>query len=147
MASSSTMSTMASLASALGSPPLEKLSRDNHLFWKAQVLPALRGAQVMGLLDGSNPAPPKTIEAEDENKKPITIPNPIYGAWLARDQTVLSFLMKSLNSDILAQVLGLEHAHEVWKTIEDLFQSQSCYRVNMLRSSLANTKKLDKTAS
>ncbi|KAK1647074.1 hypothetical protein QYE76_064879 [Lolium multiflorum] len=147
MASSSTMSTMASLASALGSPPQEKLSRDNHLFWKAQVLPALRGAQVMGLLDGSDPAPPQTIEAEDKDNKPITIPNPLYGAWLARDQTVLSFLMKSLNPDILAQVLGLEHAHEVWKTIEDLFQSQSRYRVNMLRSSLANTKKLDKTAS
>jgi hypothetical protein len=59
---------MASLGSALGAPPTEKLTRDNHLFWKTQVLPALRGAQVMGLLDGSDKAPAKHLEVEDSEK-------------------------------------------------------------------------------
>ncbi|KAK1596481.1 hypothetical protein QYE76_007619 [Lolium multiflorum] len=103
MASSSTMATMAALASALGHPPPEKLSRENHLFWKAQVLPALRGAQVMGLLDGTDPAPLTTLKVLDDDKKEISIPNPDYDSWLARDQTVLSFLTKGLNQDILAQ--------------------------------------------
>jgi hypothetical protein len=49
MASSSSASAAASLTAALGSPPTEKLTRQNHLFWKTQVLPALRGAQVMDL--------------------------------------------------------------------------------------------------
>ena len=59
MASSSVAS---SLAAALGAPPSDKLSRENHLLWKGQVLSALRGAQVMELLDGSDHAPAKTKE-------------------------------------------------------------------------------------
>jgi hypothetical protein len=115
MASSS--STASSLAAALGAPPSDKLSRENHLLWKAQVLPALRGAQVMGLLDGSDPAPEKTLEVEDENKKKIIVPNPAYGIWISRDQQVVSYLLKTLSPDVLADVLGLEHAAEIWKTM------------------------------
>ena len=107
----------ASISAALGAPPTEKLSRENHLFWKIQVLPTIRGAQVMGLLDGSDLAPPKTVEVEDEEKKKINVPNQAYAVWLARDQTVMSYLVKSLDSDLLAQVIGHEHAHQVWSTI------------------------------
>ncbi|XP_071685030.1 uncharacterized protein [Lolium perenne] len=145
MASSSSAVAAANLASALGSPPTEKLTRQNHLFWKAQVLPALRGAQVMGLLDGSDSAPPKTISSEDSEKNMISIPNDAYAVWLARDQTVLSYLVKGLDVDLLSHVIGLESTHQVWSTIEGLFTSQSRSRVNMLRSALANTKKLELT--
>jgi hypothetical protein len=31
----------------------EKLTRDNYMLWKAQVLPTVRGAQLMGYLDGT----------------------------------------------------------------------------------------------
>jgi hypothetical protein len=95
MASSS--SATASLTAALGAPLTEKLSRENNLFWKTQVLLALRGAQVMGLLDGSNLAPPKTMEIDDEEKKTIIVPSQAYAVWLARDQTVMSYLLKSLD--------------------------------------------------
>jgi hypothetical protein len=44
----------------------------------------MRGAQVMGLLDGTDPAPAKTLEVEDEEKKKIKIPNSAYGLWIAR---------------------------------------------------------------
>jgi hypothetical protein len=116
-------SAIAALASALGSPPPEKLSRNNHLFWKTQVLLALRSAQVMGLLDGSDVAPAKTMEVEDKDNKKMIVPNPDYTSWLAWDQTVLGYLTKSLNQDLLAQVVDLEHASEVWLTIEDIFSS------------------------
>ena len=53
MASSSTPSTPA----IIGAPPANKLTRENYLSWKAQVLPSLRGARVMGLLEGSDLAP------------------------------------------------------------------------------------------
>ncbi|KAK1606029.1 hypothetical protein QYE76_029702 [Lolium multiflorum] len=66
----------ANLSTALGAPPSEKLSRDNHLFWKTQVLPALRGAQVMELLNGTDLAPPKTVEIEDRDGKKAQVPNP-----------------------------------------------------------------------
>jgi hypothetical protein len=63
------------LVETIAAPPSDKLSLKNHLLWKAQVLPALRGAQVMGLLDRSAPTPAKTLEVEDENKKKIVVPN------------------------------------------------------------------------
>jgi hypothetical protein len=101
----------------------------------------------MGLLDGTDPAPPKTLKVLDDDKKEISIPNPDYDSWLARDQTVLSFLTKGLNQDILAQVLGVEHARDLCTAIEELFSSQSRSRVNMLRVKLSNTKKLDMTCT
>lgn len=51
--------------SNLGAPAMldfsitEKLSKNNIGLWKLQVLPAIRGAQLEGYLDGSTPAPPK----------------------------------------------------------------------------------------
>jgi hypothetical protein len=66
-------------------PPTEKLSLDNHLFWKTQILLALRCAWVMGLLDGSDHASPKTLKVEDEEKKKVMVSNQAYGIWLPRD--------------------------------------------------------------
>jgi hypothetical protein len=42
--------------SPFGSKVSEKLTRDNYLLWKAQVLPPIRGAQLEGMLDGSSKA-------------------------------------------------------------------------------------------
>ncbi|KAK1665884.1 hypothetical protein QYE76_054043 [Lolium multiflorum] len=141
-----TSSASTSVATALGGPPTKKLTRVNFLLWKMQVLPALRGALVMGLLDGSDPTPPKTLEEEDSNKKVTQIPNPVYGVWLVRDQQVLSWLVKTLSSDILAHVLDVEHCVEVWASIQHLFSSQSKAQINTLHGSLSNTKKLDMKA-
>jgi hypothetical protein len=38
---------------ALGYPVTEKLSKSNHPLWKAQVSSVLKGAQVVGYVDGS----------------------------------------------------------------------------------------------
>jgi hypothetical protein len=119
MASSS--SVMATLAGALGAPPTEKLTRDNHLFWKTQILPALCGARVMGLLDGSDDALVKTIEEENSEKEKKTVSNLAFEVWHAHDESVLGWLVKSISPDILAHVAGLEHASEVWATVEDIF--------------------------
>jgi hypothetical protein len=94
----------------------------------------------MGLLDGTDAAPPKTEEIEDSDKQ---VPSRAYAIWHAQDQALMSYLVKSLYSDLLAQVIGLEHAHEIWTTIQELFASQSRARINFLRGALINTKKHD----
>jgi histone deacetylase 1/2 len=48
---------------------------------------------------------------------------------------------------VLVDVLGLEHAAEIWKTIGDIFSAQSEARVGMLRAALTNTKKRELTAA
>ena len=96
----------------------------------------------MELLEGSDPAPAKTMEVEGS-----AVANPAYSAWLARDQQVVSFLTKSMNKDFLSHMFGLQHASEIWEAIEALFASESKAKVAMLRAALINTKKRDMYAS
>jgi hypothetical protein len=63
--------------------------RDNILVWKALVVPALRGACVLELVEGLDKAPAKLIDTEDVYNKKVTIPNPEYVARIACDQQVL----------------------------------------------------------
>jgi hypothetical protein len=96
MATSSTV-----VAPTLGNPPVEKLTRGNHHLWKALVLPALRGARLLGIADGSEPAPPEKIKVEkDGNITSVT--NPAYDAWVTRDQQVLTFLVGRICPEILS---------------------------------------------
>ncbi|KAK1643413.1 hypothetical protein QYE76_061218 [Lolium multiflorum] len=77
-----------------------QLTRSNFLFWKTLVFPAIRGAMVMGLLDGTDRAPAKLISSKDADGKDITITNPAYAAWMARDQAVVSYLLQSLSPEL-----------------------------------------------
>jgi hypothetical protein len=65
----------------MGSPQSDKLTRANYSGWRAQVLPPIRGARLFGLLDGSDAAPPETLEAPptdkaDADQAPKKINNP-----------------------------------------------------------------------
>jgi hypothetical protein len=66
------------LTAALGSPPSQPLMRENALIWKALVVPALRGARVLDLVEGNEEAPEEFLETGDINKKKVTIENPEY---------------------------------------------------------------------
>ncbi|KAK1610011.1 hypothetical protein QYE76_033684 [Lolium multiflorum] len=135
----------------LGNPPTEKLTRQNFPLWRSMVLPAIRGAQLVGLLDGSDAEPAKELppsaaeNAADDQAQPV--PSPAYAAWLARDQSVLSYLLQSLSLEILPHVHQIEHSAGVWKALEEMFAAQSEARVTNLLVALANTKKLQMTTS
>ena len=125
----------------LGPPPAEKLSKGNYLLWKAQVMPGLRGAQVTGLLDGTDAAPPTTVEQHKSDKTMEVVPNPLYAPWLSKDQQVLSYLMNSLSKEVLAQFVGKENTYDLWTGITTLFASQSQSRITNLRIAITTTKK------
>jgi hypothetical protein len=59
-----------------------KLEGPNYLGWVAQFQPILCGYELQGLLDGTEPCPPKTIANATGDAQ---IPNPAYVAWLSRD--------------------------------------------------------------
>jgi hypothetical protein len=81
----------------------------NTLVWKALVIPTLRGARVLDLVEGNDEAPKEFLETEDINKKKVTIANPEYKAWISRDQQVLRWLLNALSPDVLAHVLELDN--------------------------------------
>ena len=115
--SSSSLPSMAALATNLGNPPALKLTHNNWLFWKALVFPPLRCAFVFGLLDGTDDVPPKLLDATYDAGKRVRVPNPEYSAWVACDQYVQGWLNNSLSPDILAHVLDKPSTAETWATI------------------------------
>ena len=94
-----------------------------------------------GLLDNSDAAPPKTAEITQADKTTAMAPNPLYAAWIAKDQQVLSYLLNSMTLEILAQVIGKESTFEVWTAVTTIFASQSQSRITNLRIAITNTKK------
>jgi hypothetical protein len=100
----------------------------------------------MALLDGTDAAPAKTIEAEDAEKKKVVIENPAYVGWLARDQQVLRFLLNTLSPDIRSHLLDVSSTAEAWSAINAMFKTASCTKAQHLREKLNDTKKLSMTA-
>jgi hypothetical protein len=58
-----------------------------------------------------------------------------------RDKQLVSYLVKSISPDLLGEVLGLEHAAEIWAAIAAKFAAQVKVRVGTLTAALINTKK------
>ena len=126
---------------SLGPPVAEKLTRDNFRLWKAQVLPAIRGAQLMSILEGKTLAPSPTMEVENAEKKKEVVPNPEYGQWLAKDQQLLGYLINSVSKEVLAQVATIESSAELWSALDKMFSAQSKARISNLRRQLSNLRK------
>jgi hypothetical protein len=114
--------------------------------WKALVIPAFRGANVMTLLEGTDIAPAKTVEAEDSAKNKVQVENPAYVAWLARDQLLLRFLLNTLTPEIPSHLLDVSSTAEAWAAINSMFNTASQTKAQHLRGQLNDTKKLSMTA-
>jgi hypothetical protein len=105
--SSSGLSASLSLAAFL--PPVtEKLHRANHQSWKAQMLSALRGAQLADWLEINAEPPAKFLPVEAGKDADLPKPNPEYGTWAAKDQMVLSYILTNLSKEVLGHI-NTEH--------------------------------------
>jgi len=91
----------------LGAPVSEKLTRENYILWKAQVMPAIRGSNLVAILDGTLQAPRATMKVVKDDKTKEVVPNPEHAKWMAQDQQLLLYILNSLTSDVLAQVATL----------------------------------------
>jgi hypothetical protein len=116
-----------------------KLTRDNFLLWKAQIVPYLKGQKVFGYVDGTISMPPQSIPAFSDGS--ITIPNPAFLTWVQQDQMVLSALISSFTERLIAQVIGYFTSREVWIALDHLFASHSRARIMQTHFLLATLKK------
>ncbi|KAK1652805.1 hypothetical protein QYE76_070610 [Lolium multiflorum] len=144
MASSSTVGAPISLTNQI----TVRLTEDNYLFWRAQVLPILRSNGLMCHV-GKDSAPPSEIANPQagEAGAPARIPNPAYIAWYKQDQAILTAFLSSLTPEVFGIVVLANTAEEAWTTLASSLASQSTSRVMHLRNQLAETKKLDSPAS
>ncbi|XP_019190008.1 PREDICTED: uncharacterized protein LOC109184462 [Ipomoea nil] len=85
-----------------------KLTSRNFLFWRMQLVPFLRGQELLGYVDGSFPCPAATIAAassgDSTSATPASVvPNPAHHAWVKQDQSILSLLISSMSDEVLRQ--------------------------------------------
>jgi hypothetical protein len=97
------------IPSILSIPISEKLTKDNYPLWRAQVLPAVRAAQLEGLLTGAEESPEQFVSIPNADKTITKQVNPTYVAWMARDQAVLGYLLSSLTRETLMHVSPLHY--------------------------------------
>ena len=90
-----------------------KLTCDNYLLWKTQIVPYLKGQHLYGYLNGTTLALPRiiTIAADDTIQ---AIQNPKFQHWHLQDQMILSAIISSLSEKILAHVVKFTTSRDVW---------------------------------
>ena len=119
-----------------------KLSSDNYIFWRAQVLSLLGSHYLLGYVDGSLPCPPALV---DSVHGPVY--NPAHRVWTGQDQANLSSIQGSLSPAVAGLVVFAKTSHEAWTILERSFAAQSQARVSGLRRQLGECQKLDSTAT
>jgi hypothetical protein len=83
-------------------------------------MPAIRATQLEGFLDGSEKKPPKTVKKTVAGTD-VEECNPAYAQWIARDQSVLGYLLSSLTHEVLTGVATMTTSAEVWSTLASMY--------------------------
>ena len=93
--------------------PFLSESSENLLLLKGKVLPAARSYDLMGHLDGTS-KPPARYSSDKGDTSEET---PEFQRWYKRDQFVMAWINSTLTPAVLAQVLDMTSAHEVWTAL------------------------------
>ena len=99
-----------------------KLTGDNYLLWKAQIVPYLKGQHLFGYLDGSTPAPSQSLTVETDGDIQV-IQNPNFSHWYFQDQMILSAIISSLLERILAHVVKFNTSRDVVSLRKNVYLS------------------------
>ena len=89
-----------------------KLTPKNYLAWKAQFLPLLNYQGLLSFVDGTSPAPSRTIASTTNPTQQI--PNPEFDPWFKKDQMLHSWMLSSLTEEIFPYIIGLSSSLQIW---------------------------------
>ena len=120
---------------------LVKLDRDNYLLGRSQVLLVVGSHEIIGYLFDTNTCPPVLLDIQDTYGNLIQSLNPTYEQWNREDQLLLSWLLSSLPTTILGQMIWCTTLHELWTTLEHLYSSCSKAKLLQLKIQLQTLKK------
>ena len=112
-----------------------KLTRDNFLLWRTQILPVLAAYDVMDHIDQDPP------EMSILNQEGQSITNPAYKVWFKTDKVVLAIINSSLTESTMPIVVGKETAKDAWSAIIRNFAGKSQARIMELQTKLHNLRK------
>ena len=112
-----------------------KLTRDNFLLWKTQLLPLLNCHDLSHILTQD---PPISTQLNDQGG---IVVNTAYQKWWHQDQQVLSIIVSSLSEAILPCVVGKITAKEAWSALITHCSSTNPSRIMHLHNRLHLTQK------
>jgi hypothetical protein len=114
-----------------------KLDSMNYMLWKLQISAILDAYSMIEHLDGSTQQPRQFIITEDGDQ---TL-NPAFLIWRKKDKALLTLLLSTLSSPVLAMVVGSTTSQEVWDRLEDKFTCTARANVLNLKLELQGIKK------
>jgi hypothetical protein len=88
----------------------------------------------MGIVDGSEPCPPKFIPGPTKDS-PAQL-NPAFTLWEKKDQYLLSWFIATLFEKVLSTIYELETSRQVWCALANHFAAPSKTRIQELRCQL-----------
>ncbi|KAF3781526.1 hypothetical protein EJ110_NYTH36755 [Nymphaea thermarum] len=116
-----------------------KLTHNNFLLWKTQILALIESQDMEGFLTGSTPAPPNSIIDLADPQKLIS--NLKFESWRRSDHLVKGWVTGTLSESVLGFVVGLNSSQKIWSTLIDAFAQKSQERGFHLTHMLTTCKK------
>ncbi|KAF9678646.1 hypothetical protein SADUNF_Sadunf07G0056400 [Salix dunnii] len=116
------------MASSLQNPQFPKLDGPDYLTWRIQFLVFLRSHDMVGLVDGTNHAPAKTLSDGSMD--------PVFSSKSKKDNNILNWLYASITEKLVSTILNLETSKQVWDALQSRFSSTSQSRVALLKRQL-----------
>ncbi|KAK0601129.1 hypothetical protein LWI29_021446 [Acer saccharum] len=110
-----------------------KLDHNNYLLWRQQIQAAIKGNRLSSFIDS-------TISAPNHKNLDGSV-SETYLAWEQQDQMLLCWILSSISQELLPELVGCSTASEAWRTLEQLFTSQSRANVMQLKLQLQTLKK------
>jgi len=138
MASATPASTSSSFVSLhhFHTPILLKLDEEKFLLWKQQVLATLDGLMLSHFLDGS------CIPKSSSTSKDGTITKtPAYLLYKQHDNLLVAWLLASMTTPLLMQMVGLHSVAQIWTTLHTYFSSHTRSQIKKLNLNLKQPKK------
>ena len=96
-----------------------KLDRSNYTIQKSQILSLVRANGLEDHLDSSNSCLDQFLQSEFENSEVKTQTNLAFTTWKRKDQMLLSWMLSSINLEILSLVVNSETSLELWTSLDN----------------------------
>ncbi|XP_031478747.1 uncharacterized protein LOC116249687 isoform X1 [Nymphaea colorata] len=106
---------------------------ENYGTWSRAMLMALSAKNKIGFIDGSIKEPEKD--------------DPSYHLWVRSNNMILSWILNSVNKDIVESVIYLTNAREVWKDLRERFTQSLAPRIYQIQSSISRLQQATMTVA
>ncbi|KAH9793982.1 hypothetical protein KPL71_004732 [Citrus sinensis] len=122
------------------------LDQNNFILWRTQVLTTVKGNGLEGFINGDNKCPEQFLISESDIESVVSTGssrsiNSEFVAWMKTDQLLLSWMMSSIQQNLLSTVIDCTTSKQLWETLTGMFISQSQARIQTLRMQIQTIKK------